>query len=91
MKKIQYRQELIAKRAEKEMALSSAFFLFVFHNEYSTLEAIENFLDTHEKNEGLRAMLKDAASKAQVNSLLKSMEYCESHPSVAVWYVSVPK
>jgi hypothetical protein len=74
------------KRAAREAILSSAFFLYVYHNENATMDAVVSYLANYESNPGLKAMATDPKGLAELTAVFAQMEFIASDPRVAVWF-----
>ena len=81
-----YRKPLIAKRAAKEAKLSSAFFLYVYHNEYADRDSIMSYLAEYETNPGLRSLSTDPTAVREVGLVFEYMEHIGADARVAVWF-----
>ena len=66
--------------------MSSAFFLYVYHNEYADRDSIMSYLAEYETNPGLRSLSTDPTAVREVGLVFEYMEHIGADARVAVWF-----
>ena len=71
-------------RAKKEATLSSAFWLYIFNNDFASREDVESYFATCEQSEALKTLPQTA--KGALDYCFARMNYAHGDPRSALWF-----